>query len=71
MRKRHSASLTRRGAQGYSSTAIALALPADGTLVTCDVNAETMAVAQATWAAAGVTHKARAAPSFPFLCAPG
>lgn len=49
-------------AQGYSSTAIALALPADGTLVTCDVNAETMAVARATWDAAGVANKARAMP---------
>ena len=54
-------SLTRLlSTQGYSSTAIALALPADGTLVTCDVNAETMAVARATWDAAGVANKARA-----------
>jgi hypothetical protein len=46
--------------QGYSSTAFALALPPDGRVVTCDRNAETMAVAHETWATAGVTDKARA-----------
>lgn len=42
---------------GYSSTALALALPLDGLLVTCDVNAETMAVARQTWASAGVAER--------------
>lgn len=39
---------------GYSSTALALALPPDGQVVTLDVNAQTMELARSTWAAAGV-----------------
>ncbi len=56
-------------AQGYSSTAIALALPEDGFVVTCDRNAETMAVARDTWASAGVAHKvvARLGPALETL----
>jgi caffeoyl-CoA O-methyltransferase len=39
---------------GYSSTWVALALPPDGKLVACDVNAEFAAAARRTWQAAGV-----------------
>jgi O-methyltransferase len=39
---------------GYSSLAVALALPVDGTLVTCDVNAQTTAIARQYWREAGV-----------------
>ncbi|HEY5101795.1 MAG TPA: class I SAM-dependent methyltransferase [Steroidobacteraceae bacterium] len=39
---------------GYSSLAVALALPADGTIVTCDVNAQTTAIARQYWREAGV-----------------
>lgn len=39
---------------GYSALAVALALPADGQLVTCDVNAEWAAIAQRFWKKAGV-----------------
>jgi len=46
--------------QGYSALALALALPPDGTLLTCDRNAETMAVARTHWAAAGCSHKVEA-----------
>ena len=48
-------------AQGYSSTAFALALPEGGTVLTCERSEEALAAARDTWAAAGVTHKARAA----------
>jgi len=39
---------------GYSALAVALALPPDGTLVTCDVNAEWTAVGRPFWQEAGV-----------------
>ena len=42
---------------GYSSTAVALALPDDGRLICCDVNADTTAVARRYWREAGVEHK--------------
>ena len=38
---------------GYSSTAMALALPPDGRIVCCDISEEYTAVARRTWAAAG------------------
>jgi caffeoyl-CoA O-methyltransferase len=44
---------------GYSSTCVALALPSDGLLVACDVNAETSAIAQRYWKVAGVSEKVR------------
>ena len=42
---------------GYSSTAVALALPADGQLVACDVNEEWTAIARRYWREAGVAQK--------------
>lgn len=39
---------------GYSALAVALALPEDGRITACDVNAETTAVARRYWAEAGV-----------------
>ncbi len=39
---------------GYSSTAVALALPSDGHLLCCDVSAEWTDIARQTWEAAGV-----------------
>ncbi|MDE2149613.1 MAG: class I SAM-dependent methyltransferase [Gammaproteobacteria bacterium] len=42
---------------GYSSLAVALALPEDGFLLACDVSAEYTAVARRYWARAGVAHK--------------
>lgn len=42
---------------GYSSTAVALALPEDGHLTACDVNAEWTAIARRYWREAGVEHK--------------
>lgn len=42
---------------GYSSTAVALAMPDGGRLVCCDVSEEYTAVARRAWAEAGVDHK--------------
>lgn len=42
---------------GYSSLAVALALPADGRVVACDVSAEYTSVARRAWAEAGVADK--------------
>jgi caffeoyl-CoA O-methyltransferase len=42
---------------GYSAICIARALPADGTLLTCDVDAEMTAIARRFWAMAGLEQK--------------
>lgn len=42
---------------GYSSIAVALALPADGRIVACDVNEEFTSVAREYWTKAGVAGK--------------
>lgn len=42
---------------GYSALAMAQALPADGTLLCCDVNTEWTAIARRHWERAGVDHK--------------
>lgn len=42
---------------GYSALAVALALPEDGRLICCDINAETTALARRFWAEAGVAAK--------------
>jgi len=42
---------------GYSSLAVALALPADGRLVACDVNEEWTAMARRYWEKAGVAQR--------------
>jgi caffeoyl-CoA O-methyltransferase len=54
---------------GYSSTAMALALPPDGRIVCCDVSEEFTAVARRTWAAAGVEDRVdlRLAPALETL----
>ena len=42
---------------GYSSLVVALALPADGKIIACDVNEEWTAVARKHWKMAGVENK--------------
>jgi caffeoyl-CoA O-methyltransferase len=42
---------------GYSSLAVALALPADGSIISCDVNAQTTAIARQYWREAGVAAR--------------
>lgn len=42
---------------GYSALAMALALPPEGRVITCDVDADTTAVARRYWAEAGVAEK--------------
>src|SRR5258708_39533382 len=42
---------------GYSSTVTALALPADGKVIACDISEEYTAMARRYWAKAGVDSK--------------
>jgi caffeoyl-CoA O-methyltransferase len=42
---------------GYSSLAVALALPDDGSLVCCDVSEEWTAIARGSWSEAGVADR--------------
>jgi caffeoyl-CoA O-methyltransferase len=42
---------------GYSSLAVALAMPEDGRLLACDVSEEYTAIARRHWERAGVAHK--------------
>jgi caffeoyl-CoA O-methyltransferase len=42
---------------GYSALAVALALPADGRVIACDVSEEFTSVARRYWAKAGVANK--------------
>ncbi len=42
---------------GYSSLAVARALPEDGRLIACDISEEWTSIARRYWAEAGVAHK--------------
>lgn len=42
---------------GYSALCVAMALPADGTLVCCDVSAEWTGIGKRYWKEAGLDHK--------------
>lgn len=42
---------------GYSTLAVAMALPEDGQIIACDVNEKDTAIAQHYWEKANVTHK--------------
>lgn len=42
---------------GYSALAVALALPPDGCVITCDISREYTDIARACWEKAGVAHK--------------
>ena len=42
---------------GYSALAVALALPADGRLIACDINEQWTAIAREYWQAAGMAEK--------------
>jgi predicted O-methyltransferase YrrM len=42
---------------GYSALAVALALPADGKLIWCDVSEDWTQIAQRYWRAAGVAER--------------
>ena len=42
---------------GYSALAVALALPPEGRVITCDINEEMTAIARRYWAEAGVIDK--------------
>jgi predicted O-methyltransferase YrrM len=56
---------------GYSALAVAAALPPDGRLVCCDVNAEWTAIARRYWAQAGLAERIelRLAPALDTLAA--
>jgi len=42
---------------GYSSLAVALALPSDATILTCDIDAQSTAIARQFWREAGVSAR--------------
>ncbi|OAI45754.1 SAM-dependent methyltransferase [Gammaproteobacteria bacterium SCGC AG-212-F23] len=42
---------------GYSALAVALALPADGKVIACDINGDWTGIAKQFWQKAGVAHK--------------
>lgn len=54
---------------GYSSTAVALALPEDGKIIACDISPDYTAMARRYWREAGVEHKVdlRLAPAIATL----